>query len=60
VSLSKDELQVGLGYLRMFLKKVEIEVNGSLVIVKQILDLGDPNLAKSFAETLRRTYEEGL
>lgn len=60
MSLSKDELQVGLGYLKMFLKRIEIEVSGSLVIVKQVLDLGDPNLAKSFAETLKKTYEEGI
>jgi hypothetical protein len=51
---------MGLGYLKMFLKRIEIEVSGSLVIVKQILDLGDPNLAKSFAETLKKTYEEGI
>jgi hypothetical protein len=60
VSLSREELQTGFGYLKMFLKKVEIEVSGGTVIVKQVLDLGDPNLAKSFAEALKKTYEEGI
>jgi len=58
--ISKDQFTLGATYLKMFLKKIEIEVEGNIVKVIQILDFGDETLAKSFAETLKKVYEEGI
>jgi len=55
--ISQDQFNLGLQFLKRYLKEVNIKVEGSKVIYTQIFDMQDENVAKSFAETLKKQYE---
>ena len=57
--LSKEEFELGTMYLKSFLKKIEIEVDGNLVKLIQVFEMPDHDLAVSFAKSLKATFEGG-
>jgi len=58
--ITREQFTTGASYLKMFLKKIDVEVAGPTVIVKQTYDFMDERLSKSFAESLKKTFEEGI
>jgi len=58
--ITREQFITGASYLKMFLKKVDVEVAGPIVVVKQTYDFMDERLSRSFAESLKKAFEEGI
>jgi len=54
------QLDMGMSMLQSFLKRIDIVVKEKEVHVTYILEFPDETIAKTFAEGLKKTYEEGL
>jgi hypothetical protein len=55
--ISQDQFNIGLQFLKKFLKEVNIKVDGTKVVYTQVFDLEDEKIARNFAETLKKQYE---
>jgi len=58
--LDARQFEQGLSLLRGFLRGINIRVEDNRVYLTYTMEFPDGALAKSFAETLKKTYEEGL
>ena len=55
--LSQEQFELGKYYLKTVLKSVEIEIDGCKVDVIQHFELPTPEMAKAFAESLKKQFE---
>jgi len=60
IKLDQQKLDMGLSLLQNFLQAIDIKVDGKIVYVTYKLGFSDENVAKTFAESLKETYEAGI
>lgn len=55
--ITKDQYQFGLSLLSQFLKRINIKIDGSQVIIEQVLEFPNEAIAESFAKSYKEALE---
>jgi len=57
--MDKKQFEIGMGLLKNFLKKIEVDVEGKRVVFKQYYEFPEEIIAKSFAKSIKEQFEGG-